>query len=71
MSLSLSNILPSTGQNKHYGNISLCVTSVFTFKMADHNENHRCHIETNVPKVFILPSRWHDGAESLGIDTTR
>ena len=30
----------------------------------------RCHIEKNVPIVFILPSRWQDGAESLGIETT-
>ena len=31
---------------------------------------HRCHIETNALIAFILPSRWQDGAESLGIETT-
>ena len=38
--------------------------------MADHDRNHRSLAEKNVPKVFILPSRWQDGAESLGIETT-
>ena len=31
---------------------------------------HRCLVEKNVPIVFILPSRWQDGAESLGMDCT-
>ena len=43
---------------------------MFTIKMADHDGNHRCVIEKNVPKAFILPSRWWDSAESLGIETT-
>ena len=30
-----------------------------------------CLIEKNVRVAFILPSRWHDGAESLGIETNR
>ena len=38
--------------------------------MADHYGNHRCIAEKNVPIAFILPSRWQDGAESLGIETT-
>ena len=38
--------------------------------MADHDGNHRCLIEKNVPIAFILPNRWQDGAESLGIETT-
>ena len=29
-----------------------------------------CQIEKNVPIAFILPNRWQDGAESLGIETT-
>ena len=45
-------------------------TAVFTVKMADRYRNHRCHMEKNVPKALILPSRWQDGAESLGIKTT-
>ena len=36
--------------------------------MAKHNEYLSCHIEKNVPIAFILPSRWQDGAESLGIE---
>ena len=38
-------------------------------KMADHDGNHRCLTEKNVPIVLILPSRWRRaGAESLGIE---
>ena len=51
---SLSTILPSTGQNIRNGKTLLYMTSVFTVKMADHYGNHRCHIEKNVPKAFIL-----------------
>ena len=36
--------------------------------MADHDGNHRCFVEKNVPIVFIFPRRWWDGAECLGID---
>ena len=43
---------------------------MFTVKIADNYGNHRCHIKKNVPIAFILPSRWQDGAESLGIETT-
>ena len=39
--------------------------------MADHDGNHRCLIERNVPIALILSSRWQDGAESLGMETTR
>ena len=38
--------------------------------MADHDGNHRCLIEKNVPIAFILPSRWQYGAESLKMETT-
>ena len=31
---------------------------------------HRCLVEKNVPIALILPSRWQDGAESLGIERT-
>ena len=31
---------------------------------------HKCLIQNNVPMAFILPSRWQDGAESLGIEHT-
>ena len=31
---------------------------------------HRCLIEKNVPMALILPSRWQDGSESLGIERT-
>ena len=40
---------------------------MFIVKMADHDANHRCLVEKNVPIVLILPSRCRDGAESLGI----
>ena len=36
--------------------------------MVDHNGNHRCLIEKNVPMAFILTSRWQDGGESLWIE---
>ena len=39
-------------------------------KMADHDGNHRCLVDKNVPKMLILPSRWQDGAESVGMKTT-
>ena len=29
---------------------------------------HRCLLEKNVPIALILPSRWQDGPESLGIE---
>ena len=48
---------------------SLSDLSVY-IQNGQHFGNHRCIIEKNVPIVFILPSRWQDGAESLGIETT-
>ena len=69
-SLTLSTIRPSTGQNKCHGNILLYKTAVFTVKMANHYRNHRCLVEKNVPIVLILSSRWQDGAESQGKETT-
>ena len=30
----------------------------------------RCLVEKNVPIALILPSRWQDGAESLGMEHT-
>ena len=41
---------------------------MFIVKMADHDGNHRCHVEKNVRISLILPSRWQDGAESLRIE---
>ena len=41
---------------------------MFIVKMVDHDGNHRCLVEKNVPIALILPSRWPDGAESLGIE---
>ena len=38
--------------------------------MADHDGNHWCLVEKNVPIASILRSRWQDGAESLGMKTT-
>ena len=38
-------------------------------KMADYDGNFRCLVEKNVPIALILPSRWQDGAESLGMET--
>ena len=43
---------------------------MFIVKIADHDGNHRCLVETNVPIVLILPSKLQDGAESLGMETT-
>ena len=37
--------------------------------MANHYGNHKCHLEKYITIVFILPSRWQDDAESLGIET--
>ena len=31
---------------------------------------HSCLVDNNVPIAFVLASRWRDGAESLGIETT-
>ena len=62
--------MTSTGQIKRDGNILLYETVVFTVKMANHFGNHRCLVEKNVFIAFILTSRWRDGAESLGIETT-
>ena len=41
---------------------------MFMVKMANHDGNHRCRVEKNVPIALILPNRWWDGAESLGIE---
>ena len=60
---------PSTWQNKYYGSILLNETAVFAVKKVDHYGNYRCLIEKNVPIAFILPGRWRDGGESLGIET--
>ena len=62
-----STIPPSIGQNKCYGNILLYGTFMFIVNMTDHDGNYRCLIQKNVPIALILPSRWRDGAGSLGI----
>ena len=41
---------------------------MFIVKMANHDGNHRCLVEKNVTMALIFPSRWQDGAESLGIE---
>ena len=41
---------------------------MFIVKMADHDENHRCLVEKNVPIALILTIRLGAGAESLGIE---
>ena len=65
--LTLSTILPSTGQNKHFRNIHLYETAVLKVTMANHELNHRCLIEKQVHIVFILTNRWHYRDVSLGI----
>ena len=35
---------------------------MFIVKMTDHDGNHRCLIENDVPIALILPSGWPDGA---------
>ena len=42
---------------------------MFIVKMADHDGNHKCLVEKNVPISLILTSRWQDGAESLEMKT--
>ena len=64
----LNTIPPSIGQNKCYGNILLYETSVISIMVSHFDYKHRCLVEKNVPIAFILPSRWQDGAESLGIE---
>ena len=56
-----------TGQNKHVRNILINVTSVIFIMVAHFDCIHSCLVEKSVPIVFILPSRWQDGTESLGI----
>ena len=60
----LSTILPSTGQNHCFGNILLYETSVISIMVSHFDYQHRCLT------ALILPSRWQDGAESLGMETT-
>ena len=43
---------------------------MFIVKMDNHDGNHRCLEDKNVPIALVLPSRWWDGAESLGIEHT-
>ena len=43
---------------------------MFIVKINDHDGNHRCVVEKKVPIAFIMPSRWQDGAESSGMETT-
>ena len=66
----LSTIPPSTGQNQCYGNILLYETSVISTIVSHFDYKHRCLVGKNVPIVLILPSRWQDGAGSLGIERT-
>ena len=41
---------------------------MFIVKMADHDGNHRCLVEKNVPIALMASSRWRYGAKSLGIE---
>ena len=66
----LCTILPSNGQNKHHGKILLDETSVIYIMVGHFDYKHRCLVEQNVPMVFILPSRWQDGEESVVIACT-
>ena len=50
--------------------IVYCVQSVISIMVGHFNYKHRCLVEKNVPIVPILPSRWLDGAESLGMECT-
>ena len=45
-------------------------TSVISFMVSHFDYKHRCHVEKNVPIALILPSRWQNGAESLGREIT-
>ena len=53
-----------------YGDIILHEMSVLIVKMADHDGNLKSLAEKNVSIALILPRRWQDGAESLGMETT-
>ena len=66
----LSTILPSTGQNKLYGNLLLYVTSLISVMVGHFDSKHSCLIQKNVPIEFILLSKCQDGADSLQILTT-
>ena len=66
----LNTILPSIGQNQHYGNNLLYKTYVISIMVSHFDHKRRCLIEKNVPIVLILPIRWQYGAESLGIEHT-
>ena len=66
----LSTILPSIGQNKRFGDIIFYETSVIAIMVGHFDYKHRCLKEKNVPIVLILPSRWRDGTESLGMEST-
>ena len=41
---------------------------MFIVKMVEHDGNHGCLVEKKVPIALVLPSRWLDCAESLGIE---
>ena len=40
-------------------------SSVISIMFGHFDSKHRCHIEKNVPKAFISPSRWQFYAESV------
>ena len=46
------------------------MTSVISIMVRHFESKNSCLVEKNVPKGFILPSGWQDGADSLGIETT-
>ena len=52
------------------GKINAMGTFFFIRHLCLYDGNHRCLVGKNVPIAFIFPSRWQDGAESLGTETT-
>ena len=52
-------------------NILLNVTFVISIMVSHFDCKHSCLIKKNVPIAFILPSRWQDGAESLGMSMSK
>ena len=51
-------------------NILLYETFLISIMVIHFDCKHSCLIEKNVSIVFILPRRWRDDDESLGIKTT-
>ena len=50
--------------------VDIMMSSMISIMVSHFDYKHRCLVEKNVPIALILPSRWQDGAESLGIERT-